>query len=143
MGRRKKADILENPQAFDFEIRPREIIPVGFENEAITKLSDLLGKFNIQNPLLTFVVATEEACFFRFDVEQTIEPLQDIIGRPIGEPTLLRLRVQTSCGPLETPLQEAYLFTEDGPKDFNGWADVEVEYKGEEDPRLRKALKYP
>lgn len=143
MGRRKKSEILENPQDFDFEIRPREIIPAGFENEAITKFNELFGKFGITNPLLNFVVATEEATFFRFDVEHTIPAVQDILGRSIGEPEVLQMRIHANCCALEEPLQSAYLFAEGDEKSFNNWNDVEIEFKGITDARLRKAYKYP
>src|SRR4051812_8979188 len=133
MGRRKKSDILENPQEFDFEVRPREIIPAGFETEAIIKFSELFDRFNISNPILNFVVATEDATYFRFDVQQIFPPREDIIGRPQGEPKILQMRIHASCCPLEEPLQCAHLFEEGEAKVFNNWSEIEIEFKDVED----------
>lgn len=144
MGRRKKVDILENPEEHDFELRPRHIIPAGFETEAFTLLDGVFEKFNLGNPLLNFVVATDEATHFRYETEVTLPPDLDLLDRPVGDPKLLKLRIHAKCCRLDEPLQEAYLFSEEeGVRAFNNWEDVEIEFKGTEDPRLRKLMKYP
>jgi hypothetical protein len=145
MGRRKKATILENPNEFDFEVRPINIVPLGFESEAIDEVNKVLKQFKVVNPLLQYVGTTDEATFFRFEVEHQYPPKLDLIGRAIDSGNKIQVRITTSCIPLpegSLPLAELYM-NENGKYSFNNWLDVELEFKGLEDPRIRRVMKYP
>lgn len=146
MGRRKKVEILENPTEFDFEVRPKEIIPEGFEHEVMQKISECLNAIDQPgtNPVLKLAIATNHATYFRFEGSKRLPALLDLADRPIGEDITIQLRIHGTCCVLEEPLPEATLYSEDSVKpEFNGWQELEVEYKGPEDPRLRRLLKYP